>query len=252
MKDRRISAYFATRDHAGQALELADVIASYLGFAFEVVVCDAGSSDGTWEELVQLACTEPRLRLLRFTDGAEDDELFGPLSLARESCRGAFAFQGSPTLIVEDEDAAAFDGLLDRLTASHPVLALPVLRFRGGVEHVRRDVPLSRPCLSRNDPTLGLGRARDTYIDRVSGEGAACLETIPASLDAMRHDGTTAKDFVHAFAQATRDLPVLWCHAYVRDVLPVHRVPRDLVPTPARRDRVLRPRPRHTPATIEV
>ncbi|MCB9881366.1 MAG: glycosyltransferase family 2 protein [Planctomycetes bacterium] len=245
MKDRRISAYLTTSNHGREAVGLDEVLASYLTFASEVVVCDRDSHDGTWEELRQMTQQDSRIRLLRCTSLTLPHDA---LALAREACRCPWVFEGSPTLVVDDSDAPYFDSLLDLLDGQWrtgdgwPSIALPVLRFRGGVEHVRRDRPLSRQSVSCNDPDI----THDMHglTDRRNGQPIPCIETVPADVEALRHDGSHAKELGDALDRATGGIPVLWCHESIRDVLPPNRLPAGLLPTPLRRTRVLRPQPR--------
>jgi GT2 family glycosyltransferase len=65
MKRIRISGYTVSFNCITHDSPLVPSIRSMLGFCDEVVVVDAGSSDGTIDLLHEIARTDPRLRVVR-------------------------------------------------------------------------------------------------------------------------------------------------------------------------------------------
>lgn len=212
-RDRRISAYFATGRSPGDALSTAlprhldAVIASYLGFAHELVICDAHGDDRFWAGLLEAASGDVRIRLLR-TSRQDEDREHVALALAREACRGAYVFEGAPDTIVRNATEQAFDSLLDQLKPEFPAIALPVIQATPDASTIQQGYPQSKPCLSRNDPTISYGNDGE-LIDRCSGYPIPSLETLPAHVIAQRDNGTDAATLARSLEEMTREVPVL-------------------------------------------
>lgn len=230
--DRRISGYFAIGSDSSAEPKLNEVITSYLRFCFEVVVCDSSGDDAHWSRLLELAASEARLRLLRRTQRSDSKHGDG-LALAREACRGAYVFEGDARILVDNANRETMQPLLETLGPEHPLIALPALYPQRGAEKLRRDRALSRPCLSRNDPTLSHDESGRLF-DRTSGARIVALETMPAMLEARRVDGSDAAQFSRDLAVATCGLPVLWCFENADPIIPTMAasVEPELIPRP--------------------
>ena len=132
-----------------------------LSFCDQVVVVDGGSSDGTWESLVELAKNEPKMLIEqkardwnhpRFAvfDGLQK-------AYARSLCTSEWCWQMDSDEIVHEDDYDKVKILTKQMPKAMQLLALPVIEYWGGSEKVRIDVNPWKWRLSRNLPHITHG-----------------------------------------------------------------------------------------------
>jgi glycosyltransferase involved in cell wall biosynthesis len=134
-----------------------------LEFCDEVVVLDGGSTDGTWEELQDLAETIGDNRLIaaqntrdwnhpRFAvfDGDQKAE-------ARKLCTGEYCWQQDADEIVHEHDYSNIKNLVKNFPKNTNLISLPVVEYWGGSEKVRLDVNPWKWRLSKNLPNITHG-----------------------------------------------------------------------------------------------
>lgn len=156
-------------------------ITSMLGFCDEVVICDAGSTDGTWEALKELAATNDKIIIyqhkrnfddLRFAvyDGQQK-------ALARSLCTKEFCWQMDSDEVIHEKDYRKVRDLIKNMPSSVELLALPVIEYWGQQERVRVDVNPWKWRVSRNRPHITHGipkglRKYDTEGSLYSAQGS--------------------------------------------------------------------------------
>ena len=165
MKRIRLSGYTVSFNCITHGSPLLASIRSMLGFCDEVVVVDAGSSDGTLNLLAEIARTDPRLRIIRefvdFSHPCWGIHLSTSLrARARLLCRGEYVWEMDTDEVIGPQEYEKVRGLLSLLEHSKdtaPSLALPIAHFWGDVAVLRTDIPVWRARLSRNDPRITHG-----------------------------------------------------------------------------------------------
>lgn len=156
-----ISGYTTTKDCISQKYPFRQSIESMLGFADEVVVVDGGSTDGTWEALVEWSSTEDRLEVFQVKrdwnsprhavyDGLQKAE-------ARERCSGEYVWQMDSDEIVHEDDYNKIKELCKNFPSEIDLIALPVVEYWGGPEKVRADINPWKWRLSRNKENITHG-----------------------------------------------------------------------------------------------
>jgi glycosyltransferase involved in cell wall biosynthesis len=149
-----LSGYTTTKDCISQQYPYAQTIKSMLGFCDQVVVVDGGSTDGTWEALVELSKLDDRIIIEqkkrdwshpRFAvfDGLQK-------AYARSLCTGDWCWQMDSDEIVHEKDYKKIKKLMQDVPKSMHLLALPVIEYWGCEEKVRVDVNPWKWRLSRN------------------------------------------------------------------------------------------------------
>lgn len=157
----KLSGYTTTKDCITQDYPYVECIQSMLGFCDEVVVVDGGSTDGTWESLVDLAKTDQRIVIHqqvrdwnhpRFAvfDGAQK-------ALARSLCTGDYCWQQDSDEIVHENDYRKILDIVKFIPKNIPLLSLPVIEYWGDTSKVRIDVNVWKWRLSQNLPTTTHG-----------------------------------------------------------------------------------------------
>ena len=153
-KKETISGYTTTKDCISQKYPYIQAIKSMLGFCDQVVVVDGGSTDGTWEALVELSKTDDRIIIEqkkrdwshpRFAvfDGLQK-------AYARSLCTSDWCWQMDSDEIVHEEDYSKIKNLIKKIPKSTHLIALPVIEYWGGEEKVRVDVNPWKWRFSRN------------------------------------------------------------------------------------------------------
>ncbi len=191
MKRIRISGYTVSFNCITHDSPLVPSIRSMLGFCDEVVVVDAGSSDGTIDLLHEIARTDPRLRVVReFVDFSHPRwgiHLMTSLKArARLLCQGEYVWEMDADEVVGPQEYEKIERLLSTLQLSEGAvtsLTLPTAHFWGDISILRTDIPVWRPRLSKNDPriTHGLPFKRskkdelgNVYLELLSDPATEC------------------------------------------------------------------------------
>jgi len=156
-----ISGYTTTKDCIDQKYPFVSSIRSLIGFCDQVVVVDGGSTDGTWERLLELRETYPELIIHQQGRDWEEKRfaVFDGLqkALARTLCTGELCWQQDSDEVVHEEDYKKIKNLAKTLTKNIDLVALPVIEFWGGPEKIRVDINPWKWRLSRNRPHITHG-----------------------------------------------------------------------------------------------
>jgi glycosyltransferase involved in cell wall biosynthesis len=174
-----LSGYATTFNCVKQDYPFEACVESMLGFCDEVVVVDAGSTDGTLErlrelqlkhlhagaeelssspaelnvgsrlivEVVERDWTDPRSALF---DGMQKAE-------ARRLCESDFVWQMDVDEVVRKEDWGKIRELVKNFPRAVPMLSLPVVEYWGSSDKVRADVTPWKWRISRNSPRITHG-----------------------------------------------------------------------------------------------
>lgn len=196
-----ISGYTTTKNCVEQRYPFRETIKSMLGFCDEVIVVDGGSDDGTWEQLLEMAGDDERLRVYQFErdwehkrfavfDGAQK-------ALARSLCTKEFCWQQDSDEIVHENDYEKVIDMVKQIPRHVPMVALPVIEYWGGKDKVRMDINPWKWRLSRNLPEITHGvpaelRRHDSQGDLYAGEGTD-------GCDYVRFDNYTPIPFANFF-----------------------------------------------------
>lgn len=153
MHEPEISAYLTTWNSIAAGYPFEAAIRSLLTFATEVVVLDAGSSDGTFEQLERLHGEEWRVRLIREPLDVKHEgwALQYDLALkqhARASCHGDYLWQAEAYEVLTNDDARKVAYCTDYCSDETPIVALPSYEYWGSTAWVRRDQYPATPKLS--------------------------------------------------------------------------------------------------------
>ncbi len=163
-----LSGYTTTRNCISQKYPWRESIQSLLNFCDEVVVGDGGSKDGTWEELLDLQKSNPKLKLFSFSDldwNPETNSRFavndGLLkSKTRDQCSGEFCLQLDVDECIHEDDYLKYRTLIKEFPKDLDLLSLPVIEYWGGSDKVRCDINVWKWRLSRNKKYLTHGIPR--------------------------------------------------------------------------------------------
>jgi glycosyltransferase involved in cell wall biosynthesis len=156
-----VSGYTTTKDCIKQDYPYEASILSMLGFCDEVVVVDGGSTDGTWERLLELSGKHENL-LVHQEIRDWDDSRFAVFdgaqkALARSMCTKTFCWQQDSDEVVHEDDYVKVKSLLTSFPPGVELIALPVIEYWGGPDKVRMDINPWKWRLSRNLPHITHG-----------------------------------------------------------------------------------------------
>jgi len=192
----KISGYLTTYNCINQHYPYIQSIKSMLTFCDEVCIVDGGSTDKTWDKLVDLAYpdAEQKLSYAEHIALIEDLRAIGcsphqsklektkvklqfikrdwshprhavfdgmQKAAARLMCTSEFCWQMDSDEIVHEDDANKILSLCSKLPKDVTILALPVVEYWGGQEKIRIDIQPWKWRLSRNLPYITHGIPRD-------------------------------------------------------------------------------------------
>jgi len=193
----RISGYTTTHNCATRGYPFEESIRSLAGFCDEIVVVDAGSDDGTLENLGKLSdelkCLKVVVHTVDWSSKGFAYESDGKLkALARSLCTGDICWQQDVDEVVHEDDYAKIKNLASRFPNGVDLIGLPVIEYWGSAGKVRIDVNAWKWRMSRNLPHITHGipgtlRRYDDEGDLYAAEGtdgcdyinSGTLESIP-------------------------------------------------------------------------
>lgn len=184
-----ISGYTTTYNCVKAEYPFKQCIESMLQFCDQVCIVDGGSTDGTWETLIDLVMKqkgitldslskeerEATIELSKAGAISEDKKLsikqvkrdwsykrhpiFDGMQKAeaRAMCNRDFCWQMDSDEIVHEDDVAKIVDLARNMPKDIDVVALPVIEYWGGPEKVRMDIQPWKWRLSRNNPDITHG-----------------------------------------------------------------------------------------------
>ena len=217
-----ISGYTQTRNCIEQNYPWEQSIKSLLGFCDEVVIVDGGSTDGTWERLLEIQKLDPRVKPFQVVRDWNDKRfaLFNgqQKAEARARCTGDFCWQVDIDEVVHEDDYVKVLDLVKKFPKGVDLIALPVVEYWGGPEKVRVDVNPWKWRLSRNNPNIthglpkshrrfdeqgtmySLGSDGDDYIYKDTLENVPCVTFYTNEVDAARRAAMSGnKDALAAY-----------------------------------------------------
>lgn len=185
----KISGYMTVYNCNKQKYPWKQAIESMTEFCDEICIVDGGSTDGTWEELVNLICIRNDSTLDQLSDIERTSmiELSKPGAMtrdktlrikqitrdwshprhavydgmqkaeARKMCTGDFCWQMDSDEIVHEDDAKKIRDFCGFMPKEVDVLSLPVIEYWGGPDKVRLDIQPWKWRLSRNKPNITHG-----------------------------------------------------------------------------------------------
>lgn len=188
-KKTTISGYITTYNCINQNYPYERSIKSMLQFCDEVCVVDGGSTDGTYESLLNMSKDDDRLKVKKIErdwshprhavfDGMQKAE-------ARKLCTGEFCWQMDSDEIVHEDDAEKIKDLCKNFPKGVELISLPVIEYWGGPNKVRVDIQPWKWRLSRNLPHITHGIPM--HLRRLDSEGHLYAE-----------QGTDGCDMIHS------------------------------------------------------
>lgn len=191
-KKTTISGYTTTYNCEKQGYPYLKSIKSMLQFCDEVCIVDGGSTDGTWERLIDLVMEPKGIKLSDLSQVERERTIelskFGAIgersdgkkiqikqiardwnhprfavfdgmqkAEARAMCQSEFCWQMDSDEIVHEEDAPKIIDLVLKMPSNVEIVSLPVVEFWGGPEKIRLDIQPWKWRLSRNLPHITHG-----------------------------------------------------------------------------------------------
>ncbi len=185
----KISGYTTAYNCVKAEYPFVQCIESMLQFCDEVCIVDGGSTDGTWEMLIDLVMRSKGITLSSLSEEArlstiecskagassEDKKLrikqvkrdwsykrhpiFDGMQKAeaRTMCQYDFCWQMDSDEIVHEDDVTKIHELARNMPKSIDIIALPVIEYWGSSEKVRMDIQPWKWRLSRNNPDITHG-----------------------------------------------------------------------------------------------
>jgi glycosyltransferase involved in cell wall biosynthesis len=188
-KQPTLSGYTTTRNCISQKYPYEQCISSMLACCDEVVALDGGSTDGTYERLLEMSRTNPRLRVSRIERDweAKNFALFDGMQKAeaRKLCTGDFCWQMDSDEIIHENDYSKVRELMKLFPKNVDLVSLPVVEYWGGPDKVRLDVTPWKWRMSRNLESITHG-VPVTHRE-VSADGSLVAK-----------EGTDGCDLVHS------------------------------------------------------
>lgn len=207
-----ISGYTTTYNCISQKYPFQQSIQSMIEFCNEVVVVDGGSTDRTWETLLEMQENlVPMSDRLKLFDSNESRLAYfnekSPLKLkqiprdwnhprfavfdgqqkaeARKLCTGNFCWQMDSDEIVHENDYEKIKNLAINFPKGANLISLPVVEYWGGPDKVRLDITPWKWRMSKNIPSITHGIPKAMRI--VDESGFDCATT-----------GTDGCDMIHS------------------------------------------------------
>jgi glycosyltransferase involved in cell wall biosynthesis len=238
---KSLSGYTTTKNCIEQKYPFKQSILSMLSFCDEVCVVDGGSSDGTWEELEELAKSNDKLKIHKITRDWDDTRfaVFDGLQKAeaRKLCTKDFCWQMDSDEIVHEDDGKKIHNIINNFPSDCDLLALPVVEYWGSLEKVRCDINSWKWRLSRNKKNIthgipkqfrkyddngnlyaGLGTDGCDYIDTITFEPIGFMTFCDSKVNELQqyvHDIPEALDkYEQWFNNVIQQLPPVFHYSW--------------------------------------
>jgi len=211
-----ISGYTTVYNAASQGYPFVESIKSMLEFCDEVCIVDGGSTDGTWETVLDFCQADPRVKSRqvirdwnhpRFAvfDGMQKAE-------AREMCTSDFCWQMDCDEVVHESDVNKIIELCRKFPAGVDIVSLPVVEYWGGTNKVRADIMPWKWRISRNNPNITHGIPKEfrkldkdgnvyaaagdgcDMIDKSSGERLPHISFYTSEVDIVRRAAVSGNE----------------------------------------------------------
>ncbi len=163
-----ISGYITTKDCISQQYPFENCINSMKAFCSEIVVMDGGSTDGTYEKLLELAGVDERIKVYQHNVDwnaprfAVEDGL--QKARARAKCTGDFLWQMDSDEEVNQNTVGEIVKLCRQFPKFVDIVSLPVMEYWGSDKKVRIDVNPWKWRLSRNKPNITHGIPKELRL----------------------------------------------------------------------------------------
>ena len=176
-----LSGYTTTLDCEKNGYPWKQSIESMLGFCDQVIVVDGGSTDGTWEQLVEWANSTEKLiahkeerdwsdKRFAIFDGAQK-------ALARSLCTMEFCWQQDADEVVHEGHYDKMIDMMKNFPKEVDIVCLPVVEYWGNKGKIRVDVNPWKWRLSKNKPHITHGIPRELRLTDSNGNMYAKMGT---------------------------------------------------------------------------
>jgi len=159
-----LSAYCIIKDGNRFGFPYKKCIEAALKIADEFVMVDGGSTDGTYEDLLDLANSEPRLKVSQHVWDMNNPMLMGnEKTYARQQCTNDYLIQLDADEIIVEKEPGQIKKMI-KANPQVPIFDLPVVNFYGNDQTVRVDDSIWKWRISKNESEIvhGVhGAARD-------------------------------------------------------------------------------------------
>ena len=182
-----IGAYTTTYNCISQGYPFEECIQSLVDNFDEVVVVDAGSTDGTWERLQEIEGIRPYQHSVDFSHPRWAIHSDGDLkTIARGYVTTDWCWQMDVDEVIHTGQREKIQGLLQMIPKAFDLVSLPVVEYWGSTGKVRMDVNPWKWRLSRNKPNIIHGipeelRMKDDDGNLYAGQGTDSCDYIDAN-----------------------------------------------------------------------
>ena len=238
-----ISGYTTTKDCNQNQYPWKHSVQSMLNFCDEVVVMDGGSSDGTYEELLDWSEKEEKLKVYQ-TNRNWNDTRFAVYdgankALARRKCTMDFCWQMDADEVVHEDDYDKIKKLIKKFPGQIDIVSLPVVEYWGSDSKVRMDITPWKWRVSRNMPNIthgipkelrradnneqlyaypgtdGCDYVDDSTYERVPHASFYTQEIDQARRKALSGDQNMLKEYNEWFERAIETLPTVHHYSWI-------------------------------------
>ena len=234
-----VGAYTTTYNCVSQGYPFQECIQSMLSNFDEVIVIDAGSTDGTWEKLQNIKGIRAYQHPVDFEHPRWAIKSDGELkTIARSYVTTDWCWQMDVDEIIHEGERTKIQSLLQNSPKAFDILALPVVEYWGSTGKVRMDVNPWKWRLSRNKEEIVHGipvelRMKDDDGNLYAGKGtdscdyvnADTFERIPHAtfyeqsvhterLKALQGDKAAATSYQAWFNKVAEVLPTVYHYSW--------------------------------------
>jgi len=189
-----IGAYTTTYNCISQGYPFEECVASLVANFDEVIVVDAGSTDGTWERLQEIPGIRAYQHPVDFEHPRWAIHSDGNLKAkARSYVTCDWAWQMDVDEVIKDNARSKIQKVLQLAPKAYDVISLPVIEYWGSTGKVRMDVNPWKWRVSRNKDTITHGipaelRFKDEDGNVYAGKGTDSCDYIDTeSFNRLNH-----------------------------------------------------------------